>query len=255
MILFLTEKTFIDTSKGLDISIPLSGDLHNPRAWYVQPPRFEPVRSAEFTGAVAEGGSVNFRDIYFNPHGHGTHTECLGHITKEVYSVNEHLKEAFFKAILITVTPEKVWNEQEKTDDEIITHQQLEKLLKDVQAEALVIRTEPNRGDKLHRNYSASNPPFIEASAIEVLNAAGIRHLLIDLPSVDRELDGGALAFHHAFWGVPENPQFDKTITEFIFVDDAIPDGNYILNLQTAPFENDATPSRPVLFAISEASK
>lgn len=255
MILFLTEKTFIDTSKGLDISIPLSGDLRNPRAWYVQPPRFEPVRSAEFTGVVAEGGSVNFRDIYFNPHGHGTHTECLGHITEEVYSVNEHLKEAFFKAILITVAPEKTWNEQEKTDDAVITHQQLEKLLKDVQAEALVIRTEPNHGDKLHRNYSASNPPFIEAAAIEVLNAAGIRHLLIDLPSVDRELDGGELAFHHAFWGVPENPQFDKTITEFIYVDDAIPDGNYILNLQTAPFENDATPSRPVLFAIGEASK
>ncbi len=250
MILFLSEGTFIDTSKGHDISLPLSNDLQNPRAWYVQPPRFEPVRANGFIGAVAEGGSVNFRDVYFNPHGHGTHTECLGHITEEVHSVNQSLKEAFFKAILITITPEKIWNEQDKADDEVITEKQLRKLLKDVQAEALVIRTHPNHADKKHRNYSASNPAFIEASAIAVLNEAGIKHLLIDLPSVDREEDGGELAFHHAFWGVPENPQFDKTITEFIFVDDAIADGNYILNLQTAPFENDATPSRPVLFEI-----
>lgn len=252
MILFLSETTCIDTSKGHDISLPLSADLQNPRAWYVQPPRFEPVRSDGFTGAVAEGGSVNFRNIFFNPHGHGTHTECLGHITEEVHSVNQHLKEAFFSAVLVTVTPEKTWNDQDKADDEIITKEQLKKLLKDVKADALVIRTLPNAEGKKHRNYSASNPPFIEASAIEVLDQAGIQHLLIDLPSVDREEDGGELAFHHAFWGVPENPQFGKTITEFIYVNDSIPDGNYILNLQTAPFENDATPSRPILFGLIE---
>lgn len=250
MILFLEENTYIDTAKGLDLSLPLTADLHNPRAWYVQPPKFEPVRSNGFTGVVAEGGSVNFRNIFFNPHGHGTHTECLGHITEEVYSVNEHLKQAFFKAKLITISPEKVWNEEDKADDEVITRKQLKNALKGVQTEALVIRTTPNTNEKKSRNYSDSNPPYIDASAIEFLNEAGIMHLLIDLPSVDREEDGGVLAFHHAFWGVPDNPQFHKTITEFIFVENSIPDGNYILNLQTAPFENDATPSRPVLFEI-----
>lgn len=250
MILFLDDRHYIDTAHGRDISIPLTGDLQNPRAWYVQPPKFEPVRSNGFTGAVAEGGSVNFRDIYFNPHGHGTHTECLGHITEEVHSVNRHLEQAFFKALLVTIEPEITWNEQDKTDDRVITRSQLEKALGGAQAEALVIRTAPNDTDKKHRNYSASNPPYIEASATSVLEACGIRHLLVDLPSVDREEDGGELAFHHAFWGVPDNPQFGKTITELIFADDSIPDGHYILNLQTAPFENDATPSRPVLFGI-----
>jgi kynurenine formamidase len=121
-----------------------------------------------------------------------------------------------------------------------------------VQTEALIIRTLPNQLDKKHKNYSSSNPPYIELEAIEILNQAGVEHLLIDLPSVDREQDGGALAFHHAFWQVPENPQFHKTITEFIYVSDEIADGNYILNLQTAPFENDATPSRPVLFGVEK---
>jgi kynurenine formamidase len=124
--------------------------------------------------------------------------------------------------------------------------------LEDVQTEALIIRTLPNQLDKKHKNYSSSNPPYIELEAIEILNQAGVEHLLIDLPSVDREQDGGALAFHHAFWQVPENPQFHKTITEFIYVSDKIDDGKYILNLQTAPFENDATPSRPVLFGVEK---
>lgn len=250
MILYLSEETFIDTSKGKDISLPLTDDIHNPRAWYVQPPVFEPVRSNGFVGVVAEGGSVNFRNIHFNPHGHGTHTECLGHITEEVHSVNQHLKQAFFTARVISVTPENTWIEEDKIEDRVITAKQLRKLLKDVQTEALVIRTTPNDKDKKHRNYSDSNPPYIEAAAIEVLDRAGIEHLLIDLPSVDREEDGGILAFHHAFWQVPESPQFHKTITEFIYVDQSIADGDYILNLQTAPFENDATPSRPVLFEI-----
>ena len=35
-----------------------------------------------------------------------------------------------------------------------------------------------------------------------------------------------------------------------IFVDNAILDGNYILEMQIAPFENDASPSRPVLYEI-----
>jgi hypothetical protein len=71
------------------------------------------------------------------------------------------------------------------------------------------------------------------------------------MPSVDRESDEGKLAFHHAFWNVPENPN-DKTITELIYVNDEITDGLYILEMQMAPFENDASPSRPVLYKIQK---
>lgn len=254
MKLFIDSQTFIDTDKGYDISLPLTNDLENPRAWYVQPPTIEPVRANGFVGSVAEGGSVNFRDIFFNPHGHGTHTECLGHITEKVYSVNQQLKTSFFTALVVSITPDTIWDEMEKMEDEIITKAQLKRLLEGVKTEALVIRTLPNLPGKKHKNYSSSNPPYIAADAIDVLNEAGIEHLLIDLPSVDREEDGGILAFHHAFWQVPENPQFHKTITEFIYVSDEIADGNYILNLQTAPFENDATPSRPVLFEVKKVN-
>ena len=240
----------IDTSKPLDISLSLSNTEENPRAWYVDLPKIEPVMENGFVGSVKEGGSVNFRNIFFNPHGHGTHTECLGHITPEVYSVNQSLKEYFFTAELISIAPDKVLNSDGSTDL-VVTKNQLEILLKGKKCEALVIRTLPNNITKKHLNYTESNPPYLELGGIDVLNQCGIKHLLIDLPSVDKESDGGVLAFHHAFWQVPENPQFDKTITELIYVDDHVKDGSYILNLQVAPFENDASPSRPVLYELS----
>lgn len=246
MKLYLDKSTYIDTADGIDVSLPLSADEHNPRAWYVDPPVMEPVRANGFIGSIAEGGSVNFRNIFFNPHGHGTHTECLGHITKEVHSVNQHLKTYFFKACLISITPES------RNGDLVITKEQIQEKMSGFVAEALLIRTLPNTEEKKERNYSASNPAYIEKQAIEVLNQYGINHLLIDLPSVDREEDGGELAFHHAFWQVPENPQFHKTITELIYVPNEVKDGAYILNLQTAAFENDATPSRPILFEPKE---
>ena len=37
-----------------------------------------------------------------------------------------------------------------------------------------------------------------------------------------------------------------------IFVDDSILDGDYILTFQIAPFENDASPSRPILYEIEQ---
>ncbi len=41
-----------------------------------------------------------------------------------------------------------------------------------------------------------------------------------------------------------------STITELIYVPDHVPDGEYLLNLQIAPFNADASPSRPIIFPI-----
>ena len=49
----------------------------------------------DWVGDVKQGGSVNFRNISFNPHGNGTHTECVGHISKEDFSINQCLKKFF----------------------------------------------------------------------------------------------------------------------------------------------------------------
>lgn len=252
MQLFLSPHEYIETTAGMDISLPLSNTDENPRAWYVDAPRFEPVRANGFIGSIAEGGSVNFRDVFFNPHGHGTHTECVGHIAETVFTVDKTLQDTFFETVLISIKPEEIWNEAAQTTDRIITVNQLQNAIAGRIATALVIRTLPNDDRKKITNYSATNPTYLELACVEVLNEAQVVHLLVDLPSVDREEDGGELAVHHAFWQYPDNPQHHKTITELVFVPSEIKDGNYLMNLQTAHFVNDATPSRPILFAIKQ---
>lgn len=251
MRLFLEDGSWIETSEPLDIAIPMTDTEGNVRAWYVDPPRFEPVRANGFIGSVAEGGSVNFRDIYFNPHGHGTHTECLGHITKDVHSINHVLNEYICKALVTSVKPVAI-DRGSGIVDKVVRLEQLNDLILEKGTEAIVIRTLPNSDIKEHLNYSASNPPFLDIECIEFFNRHKIRHLLIDTPSVDREEDGGELTFHHAFWNVPNQPDFKRTITELIYVHNEIVDGTYLMELQVAPFENDAAPSRPVLYKINK---
>ncbi len=250
MKLYLNKKEYINTEFPLDISLSLSNSPNNPKAWYVNSPVFEPVRTENYIGSVKEGGSVNFRNISFNPHGHGTHTECLGHITQEVFSINKTLNTYFFSAQLISVTPEQITNTDGIKD--FVLFQKHFTQLKDGM-EAIVIRTLPNNDGKKSIDYSSTNPPYLDINCVQFFLKKGIKHLLIDLPSVDRESDKGGLAFHHAFWEVPENPNFERTITELIYVDNSIKDGEYILNLQVAPFENDAAPSRPVLYKKKRA--
>ncbi len=87
-----------DLSKGVDISIPVRGDSRGVRCWGVGFPRIEPHRDGSFTGSVEAGAPVNFKDVSFNPHAHGTHTECLGHITAKTESVLEHPPAAWVVA-------------------------------------------------------------------------------------------------------------------------------------------------------------
>ena len=236
----------IDLSQPLDISIPLRGNASNVNAWYLKHPIIEPHKEDGFVGKVAEGASTNFNDIWFNPHAHGTHTEFVGHITEEFYSINNHLDTFFFLAEVVTIAPEKYQN------DFVLSRKQLQYALGNKKREALVIRTLPNLKDKLSKQYSNTNPPYLLEEAAQLLVSKGIQHLLIDLPSVDKEKDAGALLAHKAFWNFEGEIRKKATITEFIYVDNRIVDGTYYLNLQVAPFENDASPSRPVLYKILE---
>ncbi|MDC7994073.1 cyclase family protein [Altibacter sp. HG106] len=234
----------IDLHAPIDISLTLRGSEENPVAWYLDTPKIEPVQLGDWKGSVAEGASVNFNNIYFNPHAHATHTESVGHITKEAHSIARLLDRYFFLAEVITVVPETVG------DDQIIPAIEIKKMLNGSTPEALIIRTLPNTDEKQQKKYSHSNWPYLHEDAAAYMRNLGIQHLLIDLPSVDKEKDEGALAAHKAFWNVPEAPRYNATITELIYVPNEVADGRYVLNLQHANFENDAAPSRPVLYAI-----
>jgi kynurenine formamidase len=168
----------------------------------------------------------------------------VGHISKEFYSVNKSLKQFMFMAELVTILPKEV------SGDLIITKQILETFIDDKNPEALIIRTLSNSDAKTHKDYSNTNPAYINEEAMKYIVEKGVQHLLFDTPSVDKEVDNGTLLAHKAFWQYPENTNTQRTITELVYIPNTIYDGTYLLDLQVAAFENDAAPSRPLLYRM-----
>jgi len=81
--------------------------------------------------------------------------------------------------------------------------------------------------------------------------------LLVDLPSIDRLFDEGRLSNHRIFWNVEAGKfetnratRLNSTVSELVYIPNEVEDGEYLLNLQIAPFESDASPCRPLLFPI-----
>lgn len=235
-----------DLDQPADLSIPLIPDAEGPNAYGAPLFRVEPVRVGSFVGDTRLGGSVNFMDVRINPHGNGTHTECYGHIAKERVAVNDCLRRYHFTARLLTVYPTR-----EDNGDLVIRKVQLEDSVVPGEVEAILIRTMPNGIEKKRRQWTGTNPAYLDASAVEWLVHCGVHHVLVDLPSVDREEDGGVLAAHHAWWGYPDQLREEATITEMIYVPDSCRDGLYLLNLQIAPFVLDASPSKPVIYPLT----
>lgn len=236
-----------DVNHPLDISIPLRHGRQNPNAWQARTPAFTPVKAGGQLAAVNQGSPVNFFDVAFNPHGNGTHTECVGHIAPEQFAINRALGNRFFAARLVSISPQSDGN------DLVIAREQIQPLLSS-DIEALIIRTLPNVSGKKQQQYTGTNPPFIAKEAMSHIVEAGIQHLLIDTPSVDKESDGGELAAHKTFWRYPAKPRMEATITELIFVPGEIEDGLYLLNIQIPPMMLDAAPSRPYLFPLQKTT-
>lgn len=238
-----------DLSQPLDLSIPLRNGMENPNCFWAPMPEFTPVRVGDFVGSTQEGGPVNFFNIRLNPHGNGTHTECVGHIAQERHVLRECLRQTHWVAKLATIYPQK--NED---GDRVILREQIEETLGAGEAEAFILRTMPNDALKLRQNYSGANPPYLHSEAARYLVECGIKHLLLDLPSVDREEDGGQLLAHRAFWQYPQALRTEATITELIFVPNEVPDGLYLLDIQTTSLDLDASPSKPLVYVMGAGS-
>ncbi len=245
---FNKKKYKTDLFRPFDISLPLNEGANNPNCYWADPVKFETIAMENFIGSVRAGGSVNYQKLTLTPHGNGTHTECYGHVSAdETATINKCLTSFHFVAEVISVSPEKLSN-----GDDLVTLRTLKEKIKHPNAEAVVLRTLPNTDLKKTQQYSGANPPYIEAAVTEYLASQGVNHLLIDLPSIDREQDDGKLLAHKAFWKLSESTRKQSTITELIYVDTAIPDGLYLLNLQIASLEMDASPSKPVLYKLEE---
>lgn len=240
-----SHKTYsTNLSKGIDLSSVLGKPGEELKAWGADDVDISPVERDGWVGSVKQGSSVNFFNIKFNPHGNGSHTETVGHISPEKESVNTHLKQHHLIANVVHLSP------QGRNGDEVITLEGLKQKNIDWEGlDALIVRT----GDYgPGHDFSNTNAPYFEPELLAYVRDFGIKHFLVDLPSVDREEDEGKLLAHHAFWNYPQNPRMDATISELLRIPVNVEEGLYLLNLQTAAFENDAAPCRPVIFRLVE---
>ncbi len=257
----------INTRDPIDISIPLIFNGAQPNIYDADMASSKACEMADFIGDTRRGGSCNFEELRLTPHCNGTHTECVGHISDDRISIHEVLKDVFIPAALITVTPENAmrssesYSPQKKEDDLLITKNSIFGALNRSDknfVEGLIIRTLPNDDSKKSRNYAGRQTPFFSIEAMEYISVLNVKHLLVDIPSIDRAFDEGKLSAHHIYWNVRQGSHdvnsgshSMKTITEMIYVPDEIPDGQYMLSIQIPDFVSDAAPSRAVIFKVT----
>jgi arylformamidase len=253
-----------DLRDPLSLAMPLDFDGVQPNHFGAPRAHAAALVDGGFVGDVRRGGTVNCEVLSFVPHCNGTHTECVGHVTTDRVAVHEVLKGGLHVARLISVRPETLAESGESRDPEaspderVISARVLYEALGRTpgHSAALVVRTLPNDLTKLSRRYEGAAPaPYLTREAADVIVAAGVRHLVVDVPSLDRAHDGGRLVAHRTYWGLPaggkrlnEATRRDCTITELAWIAPTVRDGWYLMSLQIPALMTDAVPSRPLLY-------
>jgi len=241
-----------DMARGTSLAIPLRFDGAQPSFFGAPPATAAAVSNGSWVGDTRKGGSCNVQSYQFVPHCNGTHTECIGHMVDEPVALNDRLPAALLPATLVSIKP------QGDAIDATLLQAALLRHSNGGFHKALILRTLPNGDDKLTRRYDGPLPaPYLTEEAMALLVQAGVEHLLVDLPSLDPAQDEGRMAAHRVFWGMlakahklgeARRPQ--STVTELIYVPDAVQDGYYLLDLQIPAFMTDAAPSRPVVYPV-----
>lgn len=228
-----------------------------------------PITFGSYILDTTKGGSVNVPSVSFNAHGNGTHTECIGHISKDRITLSDiNLDLRMVPTAVISVTPSEfrkcneTYGSSASPEDRVLTLRDVNdglskisqrngpRLENPTEVRGLIIRTLPNEAvHKKTRNWGGSNPPYFTREAIEKICLLGITHLVVDVPSVDREDDGGELLAHRSFFEETYSRR-SPTITELALVESSVEDGLYLMDLQVAPFDLDASPSRPLLYSL-----
>jgi kynurenine formamidase len=244
------------------LALQLDFTAPHPRHFGAPAAESHPLRLGDFEGEVVRGASCNCSRITLVPHCNGTHTESVSHLTVQQVPLQAFVPLAPLTALLLTVQPVRAASSTDDSDpaplaqDEILTREQLLhawQRFDDTPAQALLLRT----GARL----DTDNPPFLSRQFMQELVARGVEHLVIDLPSVDRNRDEGRLTAHRVFFGLPahsvDRAQATRahcTITELAQFPATLVDGPCALQLQLAPFSGDAVPSRPLYIPLARSA-
>jgi arylformamidase len=257
----------LELGSPASIAIDLDFSKTQPRHFGAPEASTRPFAVPGFSGSVEQGASCNCHVLTLIPHCNGTHTECVGHLTREPIDAHRVVPLGLICALLVSIEPTNARASGESTEpipqptDCLITRQALEQSAwaqaAPFEPRALVIRTLPNPTSKQHQDYTSQTPPYLSREAAELLVERGIEHLVVDMPSIDRAHDEGRLSAHRIFFGLPRADttlahatRANATVTELAYIPDSIADGPCFLELQVPALGGDAVPSRPLLYPI-----
>ena len=232
-----------------------------------------PLPSLDTSYSVDRGASCNcplFSSVC--AHSNGTHTECAGHVLPGARTLAScGVVGGVSPALLVTVAPRALGGSGDayapgEAADQVVCAAALAAALAAAPdwarallrcGGALCVRTP---GGKAGVKWAGAGAPYFTPAAMAVAVGAGARHLLTDLPSLDREADGGALLAHPAWWALPPRggggggggadeggagaAGNSNSATELCCFPEAAGDGVFVLALSIAPWEADAAPSR-----------
>ena len=247
----------VDLARPLSLAAPVRFDGSGPRAFGAPPPSSVPLSLEGFVGEVAAGGSCNCRTLTLTPHCHGTHTECVSHLTREALDAWQVVPSAPLCAWLASVPAQPAQTTRESTDpapqpaDLLITRERLEAAwpLEAPPVRALILRTLSSEPAPL--------PPYLSREAAQLIVERRIEHLVVDVPSLDRLADAGRLTAHRVFFGLPQGAhelaratRATCTVTELARIPEDATDGAYLLSLQVPAIGGDAVPSRPLIYPL-----
>ncbi len=251
---------------GFDISRPIAPYSDNqPGAFGLVDAHAEPFRYGKTEKEVLDtrmGASVNCEVLMFCSHANGTHTECVGHIVNERIFVGSCPIPMLIPALVISVKPQ-IQQDGDFVISESSVIGQCEKWPLDqligLRGGALVVRVLTKEANLRFFN---TNPPYFEPSATKYMcDTLQVMHLVVDLPSVDKEDSGKLMPNHSIFFGLkPGCKSFVKatrpmaTITELANIHQAVTDGSYMLAINVAPIEMESAPSRLILFPTPRKS-
>lgn len=261
------KKYSCDLSKGTSLAIRIDFDGDQPNHFGAPKASRAGLKLGNFVGRTSQGSGCNVDKISIVPHCNGTHTETVAHIVNQDVFVGDVVPLHPMVALIVTLEPQSASDTGDQyrppfeTTDRIISAKQIKEAVGDATGvQALIIRTMPNPLSKKTGHYDQDHQPaFFSVDAMQAIVEMKVKHLLTDLPSVDRMYDDGLLTNHHLFWNVSERSHEltdeshrEKTISEMVFVPDEVKDGFCLLSLQVPGFGTDAAPSRPVVYQIEE---
>ncbi|RKP17423.1 HIT-like protein [Rozella allomycis CSF55] len=209
--------------------------------------------------SISEGASVNCSKLMITPHAHGTHTECITHISKCETNMSTVQYGAHSLALLIRceISNRSDTNEtcprNSKAIDRVITRNSVEYVMQKYEnlkthINAIMIRTYAS-DLQFPIDFTNTNPAYFTKEAMSLISEWS-DHVLVDLPSIDREDDGGDLLAHKAFF----NNNTNKLVTELCRFPDSLDEGLYMLTMSLPRWNTDAVPTQPLVSRVKRMS-